>query len=486
MFLSSSSPHLLFYLTFGWLTVFFPLATVAWIGRIVTWILFAFSWRSFSFAATGKVWISVASAMIFLLLLDKCHLAGEWIIGGVEAKGFAFAFVFWALAAMLKSRWGLGWILMGVASAFHVLVGGWSCLAAIGVFALTRHSHNTSESLKSQFLPLTIGGLISIVGVLPPMIAGLSADSGDVHQANMIMVTQRLGHHQQFGDFSTIRVAGFLGLVFVWFVVAKISPRTKPLRMLNGFAFISLAIGLVGIVLSSQVEVNPDSFAVDLLIYYWFRLSDFAIPLAVTFSLLGTAVSLRQTGGAAFQSVIIVGLGLTGVLFATTCMDRWSDVRPYAVRRSLYSYEGQEKRTLETYKNWRRVCEWVKDNTESDAVFLTPAKQQTFKWYAQRAEVVNWKDVPQDAAGILQWYQRTQRFNRVQLIYPGGIWAYTDEQLLSIAEETGATHLVSLQADLDARPESPPQFKQLYPVDPKERATFVVFELQLDPSKQQR
>ena len=118
----------------------------------------------------------------------------------------------------------------------------------------------------------------------------------------------------------------------------------------------------------------------------------------------------------------------------------------------------------------------MRDNTPDDSLFLTPTKQQTFKWYAQRAEVVNWKDVPQDAAGILQWYERVQRFSRMQLMYTGGIWAYTDEQLLVIAKETGATHIMSLQSDLDARPVTT-RLKQVYPENPNERATFVVFEL---------
>ena len=39
-------------------------------------------------------------------------------------------------------------------------------------------------------------------------------------------------------------------------------------------------------------------------------------------------------------------------------------------------------------------------------MFLTPRHQQSFKWYAHRAEVVNWKDVPQDAAALTLWQQR--------------------------------------------------------------------------------
>lgn len=477
LFLTSSNPHLLFYVTFGWLTTFFPLTTVAWIGRIATWILFAFSWHRVSLAATQRSRISIFTALIFLLLLDKCHLAGEWIVGGVEAKGFAFPFVFWGLASMLNSRWKTCWVLMGIASAFHVLVGGWACLASVIVFGLTRDPKDPAASLKSQLLPLTLGGLISLIGVLPPIFVGLSAEPGTTHQANVILVTQRLGHHQLFGEFSTSRIAAFSGLILVWFVVAKLAPRSSQLKKLNTFAFISLVIGFIGLMLSSQVELDSNSFGVDLLIYYWFRLSDFAIPMALTFLLVGTALRFRQSGSTSIQVLQTAGPVSVGILFAMTCFDRWSDPRPFSVRRSLYSYEGQPTRTLETFKNWNRVCEWVRDNTAEDALFLTPAKQQTFKWYAHRAEVVNWKDVPQDATGIIQWYDRIQRFNRVQLMYPGGIWAYTDEQLLSIAQETGATHIVSLQSDLDSRPGSPPQLKQLYPADPAERATFVVFEL---------
>jgi hypothetical protein len=62
--------------------------------------------------------------------------------------------------------------------------------------------------------------------------------------------------------------------------------------------------------------------------------------------------------------------------------------------------------TQETQKNWVRVCRWIADNTPQDALFLTPRKQQTFKWYAGRAEFVNWKDAPQDAPALLQWQRR--------------------------------------------------------------------------------
>src|SRR5690606_37270496 len=37
---------------------------------------------------------------------------------------------------------------------------------------------------------------------------------------------------------------------------------------------------------------------------------------------------------------------------------------------------------------------------------------QTFKWYAQRPEVVTWKDVPQDAESVIEWSRRLTRVRR--------------------------------------------------------------------------
>ena len=58
------------------------------------------------------------------------------------------------------------------------------------------------------------------------------------------------------------------------------------------------------------------------------------------------------------------------------------------------------------YLDWTAACAWIGQNTPADALFITPREQQTFKWYAGRAEVANWKDVPQDARGLIEWKRR--------------------------------------------------------------------------------
>ena len=42
-FLSSADAHLVFYWVCGWLTLFFDLETVAWVGRAFSWVLLASS-----------------------------------------------------------------------------------------------------------------------------------------------------------------------------------------------------------------------------------------------------------------------------------------------------------------------------------------------------------------------------------------------------------------------------------------------------------
>src|SRR5688572_13011991 len=125
LFLESRDAHPTFYWTFGWVTRFCSLEATAWIGRIVTWMLLAWSWQRLSWALIPRPLASLLTAGLLLFFLHNFHLAGEWIVGGVEAKGFAYVLVFLSLEAIAKNRWRAALLLAGAAGAFHVLVGGW-------------------------------------------------------------------------------------------------------------------------------------------------------------------------------------------------------------------------------------------------------------------------------------------------------------------------------------------------------------------------
>lgn len=78
-----------------------------------------------------------------------------------------------------------------------------------------------------------------------------------------------------------------------------------------------------------------------------------------------------------------------------------------AKSRTEFSYSQSDPQQSRVAYCWRDVCEWINDPENAiaaEARFLTPQDAVSFKWLTRRPEVAVWKEVPQDAAGIVQWY----------------------------------------------------------------------------------
>lgn len=58
--------------------------------------------------------------------------------------------------------------------------------------------------------------------------------------------------------------------------------------------------------------------------------------------------------------------------------------------------------------DYRRLCDWVRDNTPVNAVFLVPPQEQSFRLHARRAIVVNYKGVPQLSGELPEWRRRLE------------------------------------------------------------------------------
>ena len=78
-----------------------------------------------------------------------------------------------------------------------------------------------------------------------------------------------------------------------------------------------------------------------------------------------------------------------------------------------------------------------------DARFLIPRMAFTFKWYAGRGEVVNWKETPQDAASLVDWWER------IQDIYATGKPPPLEKYYTSLAD-AGAPKLQELAKKYEA------------------------------------
>ena len=391
-FLNTADAHEVFYFAFGWLTMWLPLPAVAWCGRVLVWGLLAWAWQRLSKALDLGWLYSVLSAALFVALNDRFHMAGEWVVGGVEAKGFAWALVFFGLARLIRGDYLWALVLMGGATAFHVIVGGWA-LVAVGLVWIADAKR---PSLGSLILPGLVALMIASWGLVPALLLTCGADAQSVTLANRLYVYERLPHHLLPERIPTDYIVRHVLLVLLLIPLALCAPPTERFRRLRAFVAAGVGLSAVGFVISLFVWSQPD-VAASLLRFYWFRMSDVLVPLGAALLASATLWRWHMEQQRGFALALIVALVAAGVHLGDVVWQRRLDSRAPA------------DRVVANVDDWRQICEWAAEETPPDALFIVPRMSQTFRWYSGRGEVVSRKDLPQDAAAIVEWGSRLER-----------------------------------------------------------------------------
>jgi hypothetical protein len=344
--------------------------------------------------------------MLLVTLVDWTEFSGEWIVGGVEGKAFAYAFACWGLVALAEGKWQQVWPRLGLASAFHVLVGGWSVLAALAVWC--SQPRPGRPPLLTMGPALVVGGLLALPGLLPALLLTDGASAEVVDQANEIYVFQRLPHHlapltQASGLLETkalrfgLLLVGFVALRFFCLQQPVSSPEQQrslgALERLMRFAVAALLISLAGLVWELATWNQP-ALAARLLKFYFFRLADIALPLAT--SLMVGWLTARGLARRARWALVLLTLAvvLPSAHLLALSGTRHQSGKPPAARK------------LKHFPSYLQACAWAQQQTPTDALFLVPQRAYTFKWYAGRSDLVTWKDIPQNAPDVVAWYQR--------------------------------------------------------------------------------
>jgi hypothetical protein len=454
-FLQTADTHAVFYVTVGWLALLLKPTALAWTIRLLTWALLAWSWQRLSAAVVPRAWASIVTATLFVFLLQHYNVAGEWVVGGAEAKGFSFALIFFALEGMVQGRWNRMWILLGCASALHILVGGWAAIAAGIVWIATTWKDVRRSTLPALLIAPTIAFLLALPGLVPSLLMNRGTPPAAIAQANQINVFERLPHHLNPLKFwNDGFVLPFLLLVVFWLCLWPTAAEDAGARRLRAFTAISLAFALVGTGLGLLSLANRP-LAASWLRFYWFRLVDVAVPLGLTL------LAARWLIARKMRVAIGVLIAVTVFHLVDCVVLRWFADPPFAERqvdgeawrsacfwatgrplRPLFPRQPRADK-LRDNADWHDVCRWVSEHTPPDARFLIPRSAHTFKWYAARGEVVNWKEMPQDAAGLVVWW------TRIQDIYATGNPPPQDKYYISLAD-AGAERLKLLAAKYQA------------------------------------
>jgi hypothetical protein len=423
LFLSSTDAHWLFFAAIGPLTRVLNFEQAAWIGRITVWGLLAFGWARLIGQLVPGRWSAVWSAAIFQAIQATGNLSGEWLIGGVEAKGFSYAALLFAIAAACRKSWAEAGAAGGIAIAFHPVVGIWGIIAlaaaAIAGWA-SQPVGRSSEALHPavpapqsvrdssvpqlfgwrqlprRFLPVVLCIVCSLPGLIPAV--ALLAKRPTPNEARIADETQvfyRLKHHLDPNRFSTRACWSYAGMLVGWLALRRLAKTQPEERLFARFVLATGAIAAGGFAVGLWLR-SPAMMK-----FYPFRLCDVFLPIAVSVTAAGLLERIIVASAGGRRTIFIAG----GHLLACAAL-AWSFVAPgRATNPSRWPHER--------WSAFVDACKWIKDHTPADAVFLTPRENVGFKWYAERAEYFTRKDCPQDAAGILEWGRRHNRVERM-------------------------------------------------------------------------
>jgi hypothetical protein len=228
-------------------------------------------------------------------------------------------------------------------------------------------------------------------------------------------------------------------------------------------------IGLLGIAIFLATQNNPE-LAGKLLRFYFFRVSDAFVPLATVLTFGVLLVRLPPQRPRTATSLLMAAVLVAAAGIGQRYVERRLDFRPGADRQALPRFADPQE-TEAAYLAWRRMCEWVRESTPKEVLFLTPRSQQSFKWYAERPEVVTWKDVPQDAAALVEWRRRFEEIYAP--VGSRGLTAHSDDRLRELARKYGVRFIV-IERFRAART---PGFERVYPEASFENLYYEVYRL---------
>jgi hypothetical protein len=414
-FLETPDAHGVFYVLFGPVAAALPLAQAAWLGRVLGWLALAAGfWHAVRPLLTAPglrgTAARIVAAAIFAVAIRTTTAAGEWVLGGCEAKVFAWAGVLAGVGEIARGRLAGAVLFCGAATAAHPIVGGWGLLAAVCADPpldrllkpkrqrAAEPGHVMTRSTVAAAVMIAGGLGLALVGIVPALGLSAGVDAAERAAAVKTYVAERLAHHLRPFTFAEPLVARHLLAILVWWLLTRLERSTAARRRVHRFTLAALGISLAGWLLACLEPFAP-SVVLGLLRFYWFRLADIMVP----FSLAVTAAAVWEDDAACDRllpgraRLVQAGLVLLLALDLAAQRSHWPLPGASVTPRSDTHVDARA---------WADICDWVAVHTPPDARFLTPRGSATFTWRTGRPEVVSWKNSPQDAASLVEWRRR--------------------------------------------------------------------------------
>ncbi len=236
-------------------------------------------------------------------------------------------------------------------------------------------------------------------------------------------------------------------------------------------SFLVAAFGLAFDVVFSNFAPR---FAAKILRFYWFRWNDVTLPIALALVAVGLSTGALQFAQHAFWKrtlVQVCSLVAAIAIIWSRHQENSNEKIPVGEKLNFVLKSDTPAAQVQQYSDWKRVCDWIKSETKSHELWLTPRRQQSFKWRTSRAELASWKDMPQNAAAVVEWNRRIKdayQYDKQKNLLP-----ITTEKLEELRSKYDI-HYVLL--DLRVKGQTIPNWPLLYPRSPESNSSFAVLE----------
>jgi len=410
------------------------------VGRLLAWVLTAWSLTILGRTLRLPPWSVIAAYLVWLLWGQSFASCGQ-PLEGLQPKSISYALFFFALAFTIRQQFVRAGIASGVATALHVTVGGYAVLAILLSMLFDRRQFSWRQ--VGLFLVSTLPFVVPLL-----VFVGLSGISGvsneERSQISQIYVTFAQPHCCDPTFFMKPETWVNATIILTLAPILTFSrTRDRSARFL-AIVLIVFALTFFTGMLASKWEI-----------YWILRQDPFQIASAVpalfffmmTLASIQKMTSKKRLGGALW---IIAIFACAWLIYDNKVIEKRIP-RMYgkftdSLKHQTPTLYGDE---INPFK--RSLYTWIRENTGRGDIFITPYLPD-FWTYAERNQVASLRHPPQDRQ-IIEWKQRLDALN-ASLTFGGRGFEITEqlshnesllpiETLTRMRDEYGATHYVT-------------------------------------------
>jgi len=410
---------------------------IAAVGRLTFWSLTAWSLALVARLVRFPAWALLVGCALWLLAGQSLSWCGQ-PLEGFQPKALAYPLFMLALSFAIERRVVLAGAFAGASAAFHIIVGGWGCLAVFSAMLWNRTSPRGLAAFVAAAAPFALPILVVTI------LHNRGAAPGEQALMDYVYVKFAGPHCLDLSFFITFD--GWLQTALVLTatpILLYLRGTDRASRMLAHFNATLVAVYAAGVV------------AHFLKLYGFLKLFPFQLANAIPLLFLYVLVLLALREPPRRRLPLTASLaGVVACLWMLVYKDFVGDPTLDLPGKLVWREQHPDKALY--YGNLSiptALYKWIRENTPRDAVFATPHLEE-FWVYAERAQVASIRHPPFDRA-ILEWYERLRALNAdkpfrhagmdVRLELNDNEAALTVEQLKRLRDRYGATHYLTLK-----------------------------------------